>query len=149
MHSPEYQVALLAVMGLGLMGALAAIRWLFSGPLQPDPWGEQIAVALDEPESAPVCHRCLTEQSSVAHFCPQCGAAVGECNNVLPFEQIFSEGEVFRNGTTLKVRPRFLVVTGYLILSLAAYTIFAPVYWFFFLRNLLRRPETPGVATNG
>ena len=148
MQTPEQTIATLAAVGVGVVLLIRAGRWFFSGPLKPDPWSEQMSVALDEPESTPVCHRCLTEQSGVAHFCPHCGASVGECNNLLPFEQIFSEGEVFRNGATLTVRPSFLVIAGYLLLSLMAYMIFAPVFWYFLFQNMLRRREPPEIASN-
>jgi hypothetical protein len=79
------------------------------------------------------------EQSDCAHFCPKCGAAVGDYNNLLPFEQIFSEGEVLRYGTNLNASRRPLVVVGYVLLSFAAYSIFAPVYLYFFFRKLFAR----------
>jgi hypothetical protein len=65
---------------------------------------------------------------------------VGEYNNYLPFEYLFSEGEVLRNGTFLKLPRSFLVIGGYLLFSIAVYVIFAPIYWFFLFRNVLR-PE--------
>ena len=142
MQTPEQSIATFVVLGIGIAAAVALRRWLFSGPRQPDPWSEQIAGELESPESASVCHRCLTEQAPCAHFCPKCGVAVGDYNNCLPFEQIFSEGEVLRNGTSMKVRPSFVVVAGYLVLTLTAYSIFAPVYWYFFIRNLLRSRDS-------
>jgi hypothetical protein len=142
-------MVVLAMVSIAVLAAPRFLQWLFSGPVTPDPWGEQISGQIDHVESMPVCHRCLTEHSNIAHFCPQCGAAVGDYNNVLPFDQIFSEGEVFRNGTTLKMRPGFLIITGYLILSFAAYAIFAPVYWLAFLGNLFRRdPPGPPIDAN-
>jgi hypothetical protein len=142
MKSPEFTIATLAVVGLGIAAAVAWWRWFFSGPLTADPWSEQIAVQLNEPDSAPVCHRCFMEQSDCAHFCPQCGAAVGHYNNLLPFEQIFSEGEVLRYGTNLNASRRPLVVVGYVLLSFATYSIFAPVYLFFFFRKLFGRAQS-------
>lgn len=139
LRSPEQTIATIAVLGIILGFIVSFLRWLFAGPLTSDPWDQTITEAVDAPESLPVCHRCLTEHSSVVHFCPQCGAAVGDFNNMLPFEQLFSEGEVFRNGTLLKTPPTFLRVTGYFLLSLAAYSIFAPFYWFFLFRNFTQR----------
>jgi hypothetical protein len=164
MKNPEFTIAMLATVGLGVVGLIAWLRWFFSGTVKPDPWGETVAVQLHAPDSAPVCHRCLAEQSDCAHFCPKCGAAVGDYNNLLPFEQLFSEGEVLRNGTTLKLRRSFLVVTGYLIMPIISVgvlllpppfvfiALFVPVYWFYFFRNLFRSGRDPitsaGAATN-
>jgi hypothetical protein len=142
-QTPEHTIAILAVVGVAMVVAPRFFQWLFSGPIKADPWGEKIGADIENAESMPVCHRCLTEHSSIAHFCPQCGAAVGEYNNLLPFDQIFSEGEVFRNGTNLRMRPSVFIIAGYLILSLSAYAVFAPVYWLAFLRNLFRRAEPP------
>lgn len=139
----------MAVLGISVVAAARFIHWLFSGPVKSDPWGDEISARVDDPESLPVCHRCLTEHPGSMHFCPQCGAAVGDYNNVLPFDQIYSEGEVFRNGTNMKMRPGALIIAGYILLSLSAYAIFAPVYWLVLLRNLLRREEPPLSASIG
>jgi hypothetical protein len=144
--SPENAIALVAMLGLAIAGAVVLLRWIFSGPRQPDPWGEQVSRELDSPNAAPVCHRCLTEQTEQAHFCPKCGTAVGAFNNWLPLEQLYSEGEVFRNGTNMNLPRRPLVVVGYLLISLAAYSIFAPAYWYFLFRNLFRRPASANLA---
>ena len=141
LRTPEQTIALIAMIGLSILGLVQFVRWLFSGPKTPDPWDECLTLAVDETESLPVCHRCMTEHSLLAHFCPQCGAAVGEFNNLLPFEQLFSEGEVLRNGTNTRMPPTFLRIAGYFLLSIAAYAFFAPVYWFFLIRNFMRRPE--------
>jgi hypothetical protein len=136
--TPEQTIVFFVVLGIVVVGLFRFFRWLFSGPLTPDPWGPALTEAVDLAESEPVCHRCLTEHSNLAHFCPNCGAAVGDYNNVMPFEHVFSEGEVFRNGTTLKTPPTFLRVTGYFVLSLGSYFVFAPIYWFFLLKNFSR-----------
>jgi len=148
-HTPEQAIASLAVLGIVIAFIASSIRWLFSGPRTPDPWDQTIADSVDAPEAIPVCHRCLTEHSSLVHFCPRCGAAVGDYNNMLPFEQLFSEGEVFRNGTMLRTQPTFLRVAGDFLLSLAAYSIFAPFYLFFLLRNLTQRPASVADGESG
>jgi hypothetical protein len=142
--TPEQNLALFAILGLAIAAAVQFFRWVFSGSKTPDPWDETITFAVDEPDSLPVCHRCMTEHSLVAHFCPQCGAAVGDFNNLLPFEQLFSEGEVLRNGTNVRMQPTFLRVAGYLLLSIVAYApifFITPVFWFFLIRNFSRRPH--------
>ena len=142
--APEQTIALLATLGLAIVAVVQLYRWFISGQKTPDPWDQNIAQAVEDPDSLPVCHRCVTEHSALAHFCPQCGAAVGEFNNVLPFEQLFSEGEVLRNGTNVRMQPTFLRVVGYFLLSIVAYApifFLMPVYWFFPIRNFSRRPQ--------
>jgi hypothetical protein len=141
MPAPESQIIGIGLLTVTVLSSVVFFRWLFAGPRSKDPWGEQISTDVESPEATPVCHRCLSEHDSLVHFCPRCGAAVGECNNVLPFEQLFSEGEVFRNGTSHHLPRRPLIVSGYVLLSLAAYSIFAPVYLYFFFRNLLQTRE--------
>jgi hypothetical protein len=60
---------------------------------------------------------------------------------VNPYLYLFSLGEVLREGTSGRVRKSWLTVAGYVILSLAEYVIFAPIYWFFLFRNLSRKEE--------
>ncbi len=68
------------------------------------------------------------------------------CRNVY----IFSQGEALRTGVAEGVRRSPLVVAGYFLFSLSLFGIFAPVYWFFLLKNLRRRaalgPHTPQAA---
>ena len=69
----------------------------------------------------------------------------------MPYLQVFSEGEVFRNGASGKTRASPLVVGGYLLLSLSMLGFFAPIFWIYFLKNQRRirqeklsEPETAG-----
>ena len=122
--------------GLGVLLCLMG-RWLrASSPSTPDPWPEEVASAVSDPEVQPLCHRCLTPHPDEGWFCPVCGAAVGPYNNYMPYLQIFSEGEVLRAGVTDHYRRSALVVTGYVLLSLSTLFIFAPIYWFFLMRHL-------------
>ncbi len=52
---------------------------------------------------------------------------------------IFLEGEVLRVGVTGHWPPSRLMVLGYVLLSVGAYAIAAPVYWYFLLQNLRRQ----------
>ena len=61
----------------------------------------------------------------------------------MPFVCVFSQGEILRNGVTDKLRANPLTIIGYLIYSLANYFIFAPIYWFFFFKNLKRLKQLP------
>src|SRR4051812_48410614 len=104
------------------LGAIYGIaRWLMAGKPAVEPWGAEIEAAIHQPEALFVCHRCLAPQEHEGWFCPECGAAVGQYNNYLPFVYVFSEGEVFRAGVAAPLRPSFLIVTGYLLLSASAY----------------------------
>ena len=97
-----------------------------------------------------VCHHCLTQQPPNACFCEHCGSAVGPYNNMMPYLNVFSEGEVFRNGAADRLRSKPLIIAGYLLFSLSAYVFFAPIFWFFLFKNLKRyREEKPGEQPDG
>jgi hypothetical protein len=83
-----------------------------------------------------ICYRCLTPQSEAAWFCPHCGSAVGPYNNLMPYVQVFSEGEVFRNGVSHRFRNRPLVLAGFILMVPAINPLFAPFYWFLLFKNL-------------
>jgi hypothetical protein len=140
--SDPYQV----VGGFGMMflflaGLWQLIVWVREAPITPDPWDAEVGQKLSEPDAVEVCPHCLAQQPPTAWFCTHCGKAVGPYNNLMPFLNVFSEGEVFRNGTTDRFRNRPLIVIGYMLLSLAAYSFFAPIFWFFLLSNLKRPPN--------
>src|ERR1035437_8351570 len=117
--------------------------WVQDAPPTPDPWGPEAQSAIDSAEAVQVCHHCSTPQEEGAWFCPHCGCAVGAYNNLLLYVQCLSDGEVLRNGVNDRFRMRPLILIGYLLVSLEGYLIFAPFYWFFLLRNLLRRRDDP------
>ena len=133
--------------GLALAGLVVwrMIAWVKNAPAVPDPWDAEIENGVQQPESVCLCHRCFTPTPPAGWFCEDCGGAVGPYNNLMPYVQVFSEGEVFRNGVTDKTRANPLVIGGYLLGSLSAYLVFAPVYWFFLFRNLrrIKREESP------
>ena len=108
-------------------------------PKSADPWDEDIEKALHEPEAVEVCHRCFDPVTPGSWFCGHCGCAVGPYNNVMPFIDVFSEGEVLRNGVNDKLRPNALIVAGYLFVSINLYSVFAPIYWILLFRNLPRQ----------
>ena len=135
---PDLFIAGLAVAGLIIAGLWRLAVWVRNAPVRPDPWSAEIESSLQQPEATPICHRCLTPHSNEAWFCEHCGSAVGSYNNLMPYVYVFSQGEVFRNGTTDKLRRSPLIIAGYLLISLHAYLVFAPVYWFFLFKNLKR-----------
>jgi hypothetical protein len=104
-------------------------------PSKPDPWDAEVEQKLHEPEAQEVCHHCFDPQPSTAWFCARCGSAVGPYNNLMPYVHIFSEGEVFRNGTSGRFQNRPLILIGYFLISLGSFSFFAPIYWFSFFLN--------------
>jgi hypothetical protein len=113
------------------------VRWVLSAENpSPDPWGPEIEQAIQDRDAKPVCHSCLTPQPPMGWFCPECGTAVGQYNNYMPFLYVFSQGEVMRAGVLDHVRPSPVVVIGYLLCSLTSFAVFAPVYWYLLFRNL-------------
>jgi len=145
--SDPYQIiGGLGIMFLFLAGLWHLIVWVREAPTKPDPWDADVEQKLSEPETAEICPRCLTEQPPTAWFCSHCGKAIGPYNNLMPFVNVFSEGEVFRNGATGRFRNRPLIIIGYFLLSLAAYSVFAPIFWVALLANLKRPPNEPNAA---
>jgi ribosomal protein L40E len=143
-NDPNQIVAGLGV-GLLILAVLwRLIAWVREAPVRPDPWDAEVERKLDAPEAAEVCHRCLTPQPPTAWFCEHCGSAVGPYNNLMPYLNAFSEGEVLRNGATDRLRTNPLIIAGYLLFSLSTYFILAPIFWFFLFKNLKRpRAENP------
>jgi hypothetical protein len=58
----------------------------------------------------------------------------------MPYVQVFSEGEVFRNGTSGRFRKRPLILIGYFLMTLVTFPIFAPFYLLSLLLNWKRPP---------
>jgi hypothetical protein len=147
--------------GLGLL-ALAflwrLIAWIREAPQTPDPWDAEVEQKLQDPEVRQICHRCLTPQEPETWFCRHCGAAVGPYNNLMPFLNVFSEGEVLRNGVGGRFRNRPFIAVGYSLITLGyvlgllidyplvtvgIFSFFALVYWVSVLRNLKRPADPP------
>ena len=149
--------------GLGLL-ALAflwrLIAWIREAPQTPDPWDAEVEQKLQDPDVRQVCHRCLTPQEPETWFCRHCGAAVGPYNNLMPFLNVFSEGEVLRNGVSAPFRNRSFIALGYCLITLGfflrlvfdyplltvgIFSFFGLAYLGSVLRNLKRpanRPES-------
>jgi hypothetical protein len=69
---------------------------------------------------------------------------------MMPYLNVFSEGEVLRNGAADRLRKNPLIIAGYLLFSLSVYVVFAPIFWFFLFKNLNRsREEKPGEQPDG
>ena len=143
--SPANEHALTALVALVICG-LAVYRlfqWVMEAPGTLDPWEKDAAEPLNQEQAVPLCVHCLTPQEHNGWFCPECGATVGPYCNYLPYVYIFSEGEVLRAGVMERLQRSSFVIVGFFLLSLATFSIAAPVYWFFLLKNLQRAPTPP------
>jgi len=110
--------------------------WWLTQP--PNPWPEELDEELKQNNCKVICPHCMTSQHDRAWFCPKCGAAVGPYNNVMPFLNIFSTGEMLRAGTGTRLKKTPLVMIGYLMVSLMEYLFFAPLFLYRFFRNWCR-----------
>lgn len=145
--SPETTIGFVGALALAVAAIYGFMRWFLSGPAQPDPWDAQIADAISEPGVQPLCHRCLTPNDPEADFCSECGATIGQYTNWLPYPYIFSLGHTLRIGTAGEFRRSPLTVFGFLLLPLAEYAIFAPIYWIIFLLHLPSRKTAGNAGT--
>jgi len=137
---PNQMVAGLGLVFLLLAGLWRFIAWIREAPSKPDPWDAEVEQKLSEPEAVEVCPHCLTQQPPTAWFCKHCGKAVGPYNNLMPYLNVFSEGEVLRNSATGRLRKRPFILIGNFLIILAINPLFAPIYWFLVLFNLNRPP---------
>jgi hypothetical protein len=132
------------------------IAWVREAPQTPDPWDAEVEQQLQNPETREICHRCMTPHEPGVWFCQHCGAAVGPYNNLMPFLNVFSEGEVLRNGISDRFRNRPFIAAGYLLIMASIFLsmvvnyplVAAGIFLFFgfsflvsVLRNLKRPPE--------
>jgi hypothetical protein len=143
----------LTIEGLVLLGIFAAaiywiIRWVRESPepQTPDPWSEEIESAVQNPDAVPICHRCFTPQDHHGWFCPKCGTATGPYNNLMPFINVFSEGEVLRACLFDHLRPGFFITFGYILFAVGAFVFMSPIFilalpWnlYLFFQNLHRQ----------
>jgi hypothetical protein len=143
---PNQTVAGLGMGFLFLAGLWRLIGWVREAPQKPDPWDAEVELRLADPETREACHHCSTPQEPGAWFCGNCGRAVGPYNNLMPYLNVFSEGEVFRNGASGRFRNQPVILIGYFLISLGSYALFAPIYWFFLLSRLKPPPNEAGSA---
>jgi len=113
---------------LGRLAARAKAFW--EAPPPPDPWTGEEDEAARSDEALPLCPHCLTPQEGTDWFCPKCGKAVGPYNNMMPFVNIFSVGEVARAGVGNEVPHNWLTRVGYALFAVAAYAFAFPIYLF-------------------
>ena len=130
---PNILIGEIALGGLAVVAFWRLIAWIRDAPARPDPWDTEVEQKLTE--AVEVCPHCLTEQPPTAWFCKGCGRAVGPYNNLMPYLQVFSEGEVFRNGASGQFRNRPMIMAGYFLILVGMYPLFAPLYLFSLLAN--------------
>lgn len=118
-------------------------------PPYSEPWPEEVDDAVRRPDAVLVCHRCLAPQKPGAWFCPECGAAVGPYNNVMPYLYIFSMGEGFRAGVQPEAHYTPLTKTGYALAALSYMGPLAILYYLRMLQNGSRCKTTPPPAGEG
>lgn len=129
----------LIIIGAAILGVVKLFWSIRNARVTPDPWTEEIERSVHQPEAVSLCHRCFIPQSNKDWFCPNCGTAVGTYNNLMPYVYLFSQGEVLRAGTTDRIRPGFITIVGYLLVSLQGYVFFAPIFWYFLVKNFRRK----------
>lgn len=134
-------VAVVIVLAFAVYRLVQHIRRLVPSP---DPWEKEVEAAIEDESATSVCHRCFTEQEPNALFCPKCGTAVGDYNNILPWVNVFSEGEVLRNSLFDRLRVNVLTVAGFVLFTVALGMItgiglvLMPVLWAMFAKNVER-----------
>ena len=138
-ESIDLALLILVATTVGCLALWRFIRWFSEEPRPPEPWDEQVAAAIAQDDATPLCCRCLQPHPPFADFCPECGAPVGTYTNLLPFPYIFSLGDLLRIGTGGVFNRTPVTLVGFVLVSLAEYTVFAPFYWLMFMKNLERQ----------
>jgi hypothetical protein len=142
MSELERQLVPVVVILITCAGVWLFLQWLWSGSARPDPWGAELDEALQAEELPPTCFHCSATYSPLDRFCPACGSSVGAYNNYSPYLYIFSLGEALREGSFGKLRPDWVSVAGYFLLSLSM-SLLAPLYWVQLFKNLARQRQAP------
>ena len=112
---PNLLIGSLAIGGLVLAALWKVVAWVRDAPVRPEPWDVEVEHQLQTAQE--ICPHCSTPQPPTAWFCEHCGRAVGPYNNLMPYVNVFSEGEVLRNGTHDHLRKSPLIVLGYFLIS--------------------------------
>jgi hypothetical protein len=122
-------------------GPLARLfRAMFSGGRRPDPWPSEIDAAVRSPVAVPLCVNCLYPQEGHRWFCPHCGFPSGDYIAAMPYLQVFVAGEALRKGVMGPPERRVGVRVFLVVLSIAEYAVFAPVYWYWMIRRAQGKP---------
>ena len=124
-------------------------REWWSSSDSPNPWPDEVDVALHEPDAVPVCFRCVTPCEDTEWFCPTCGAAIGPYNNVMPFIYIYSIGEALRSGVGPEAHFTRFRTVAYIAIGLAQFGVYAPLYLFRLCLNYRRLKRLPNEELGG
>jgi hypothetical protein len=138
LQTPEGTILALAIVGLIMAAVYGFSQWVFARPRTPDPWGTDVEQAVEREEAVPVCPHCLTPQEHNGWFCPECGSTSGQYGNFLPAVYIFSVGDAVRAGVQQRTRWTPLLVTGYVLIAFAYFSLLAPIYCLFLFLNRAR-----------
>lgn len=136
--TPEQTLGLLVVLGLIGATVYAFCQWLMTCPRTPDPWGEEVEQVIEGEEAVPVCLHCLAPQEHNGWFCPECGSTTGQYSNWLPAVYIFSIGDAVRAGVQRRRHWTPFLVTGYVLIAFAWFSVLAPVYCLLLFFNRAR-----------
>ncbi len=144
--TPEETIGALAILGLIGAAIYAFCQWLLACPRTPDPWGDDVEHAVEGEEAIPVCPHCLAPQEHNGWFCPECGSTSGQYSNYLPTVYIFSIGDGVRAGVQQRSRWTPFLVTGYVLIAFAYFSVLAPLYCLFLFINRARISSLQQVA---
>jgi hypothetical protein len=138
--------------GVELCAAIAVIVYVLwsviqkigNSPKTPDPWNDEVALALEDETARPLCPHCLSSHNESDNFCPSCSGPVGTFTNYLPSEYYISLGHVLRTGSDGNFKPTFVLAAGFCLAAfMGRLIVLAPFYWFRVLQNFIRLRETP------
>jgi hypothetical protein len=136
----EIMLGLVVLLALVFYALVLFLKRVSAGPRSPEPWDAEVAAKLEDSTTTVLCHRCLVPNDPGADFCEQCGAAIGQYTNYLPFPYLFSMGHTLRLGTAGEYKRTPVTILGYILLALEEYLIFAPVYLYQLFRKLPQKP---------
>jgi hypothetical protein len=145
----------MTALGFGLIAVavLAIYRvylWYKTGPVGPDPWGDEVEASLRSGEAIPLCTHCLEPQNHNGWFCPNCGAAEGPGSPLLVPVQMYYLGHAFRSATGAFAKRNPLILLGYALVAIAELSLLGVIYLLFFFARLGRpSQESPGTAAGG
>ena len=133
---------LFALVAFGAAGIYFLVRWVmeYAAKAPPDPWPQEVDVAVKAREAVPVCVNCLHPQEGHRWFCPNCAYPSGDYVTLMPYLQVFAVGEVLRRGVIGPPEKGFGRKMFLVIYSASEYAVFAPVYWFWMWRKARGKP---------
>lgn len=134
----ETKLLILVGIALAVISAYRLLIWFRTAPVRPDPWDDSVSAGMEQADSQALCCRCLEPVPEGRHFCEHCGLPSEPCTNLSPYLYVFSLGDALRTGSFGRFATKPLAIVGFLLLGICEYLVFAPVYWFFLLRNVHR-----------